>query len=183
MPLATLFIFSWISLTVWNLFPYKSDFSFGKSQKSQGAKSGLYVGWVTWMIDILPKLCMRRDAWVGVLWWSCQSPVPTAVAFWIIWTVSAEECSSLMQNFMQIHCFTCSVILNVMATQCTCSLKGIYCPHWLVQWSRHCSRMSILVLFPWLPGYSNVMQTIFIILTRVGVFPDRPYIHIRGGQK
>ena len=34
-------IFSWISSMIWNLFPFKGDFSFGKSQKSQGAKSGL----------------------------------------------------------------------------------------------------------------------------------------------
>ena len=33
-------IFSWISSIVWNLFPFKPDFSFGKSQKSLGAKSG-----------------------------------------------------------------------------------------------------------------------------------------------
>ena len=30
-----------ISLVVWNLFPFKGDFSFSKSQKLQGAKSGL----------------------------------------------------------------------------------------------------------------------------------------------
>ena len=35
------FWFSWISLMVWNLFPFKGDFSLGKSQKSQGTKSGL----------------------------------------------------------------------------------------------------------------------------------------------
>ena len=34
-------VFSWISPMVWNLFPFKGDFSFGKSQKSQGTKSGL----------------------------------------------------------------------------------------------------------------------------------------------
>ena len=34
-------IFSWISLRIWNLFPFKGDSSFGKSQKSQGTKSGL----------------------------------------------------------------------------------------------------------------------------------------------
>ena len=29
-------------------------------------------GW----FDVLPKNCMRRDAWAGTLsWWSCQSPV------------------------------------------------------------------------------------------------------------
>ena len=62
---------------VWNIFPFKGDFSFGKSQMSQGAKSGLYGGWVTWVIWRFTKnLCMRRDPWAGVLlWWSCQSPV------------------------------------------------------------------------------------------------------------
>ena len=33
-------VFSWISSVVWNLFPFKGDFSFGNSQKSQGTKSG-----------------------------------------------------------------------------------------------------------------------------------------------
>ena len=34
-------ICSWISSVVWNLFPFKGDFSFGKSQKLQNNKSGL----------------------------------------------------------------------------------------------------------------------------------------------
>ena len=34
--------------------------------------------------------------------------LPIAAVFWIIWIVSVEECSSLMQNSMQIHCSTCS---------------------------------------------------------------------------
>ena len=65
-------------------------------------------------------------------------------AFWIIWMVSAEESSILTQNWMQICCSTCSVILNVMATQCTCSLNTVYHPHWLRQWSCHCSHMCDL---------------------------------------
>ena len=71
--------------------------------------------------------------------------LPAAAAFWIIWIVSTEECSSLTQNLMQIHCSARSVILNAMATQDTCSLNGIYHPHWLVQWSGHCSHMRIPV--------------------------------------
>ena len=92
------------------------------------------------------------------------------------WIVSAEECSSLMQNLMQISCSTCSVILNVMATQCTCALDGIYLPHWLVHWS-HRSRTHIPVHSPWPPGYIiNITQTVLIILTMAGLFLDRPHI-------
>ena len=48
---------------------------------------------------------------------------PIASAFWIIRIVSVEGCSSLTQNLMQICWSTCSVILHVMATQYTWSLK------------------------------------------------------------
>ena len=64
------------------------------------------------------------------------------------------------------------LILNVMATQYTCSLNSIYRPHWLVQWSCHCSCMHIPVHSPWLPGCTNALQTILIILTTAGRFPD-----------
>ena len=50
-------------------------------------------------------------------------------------------------------------------------------PHWLVQWSRHCSHMFIPVHSPWLPGYIDVTQTILIILTMVGLFPHRLCIY------
>ena len=101
--------------------------------------------------------------------------LPIAVALWIILIVSMEESSSLMQNLMQICGSTYSVILNVTATQYTCSLRGIYCPHWLVQWSHHCSCTFIPVHSPWLPGYIDVTWTVLIILTMVEVFVDRPW--------
>ena len=69
-----------------------------------------------------------------------------------------------------------SVILNVTATQYTCSFNSVYCPHWLVHWSHHCSCMHIPVHSPWLPGYINVLQTILIILTMSGLFLDRLHI-------
>ena len=99
--------------------------------------------------------------------------LPRAVASWIILIISTEECSSLMQNWMQIHCSTCSHIVNAMATQYPCSLNGIYCPHWPVQWS-DCPCMCIPVHSPWLPRYINAVQTILVMLTKVGLFPDRP---------
>ena len=61
-------IFSWISSTVWNFFPFKREFNFGKSLKSQDTKSGLQRGWVTCVIWCFTKtLCTRHDAWVGML--------------------------------------------------------------------------------------------------------------------
>ena len=60
------------------------------------------------------------------------------------------------------------------STQDTCSLNSICYPHWLVQWSRHSSCMCIPVHSSWLPGYMDVVQTILIILTMAGLFPDRP---------
>ena len=70
-------IFSWISLVVWNLITFKGDFSFGKMQKLQGTKSGLWGIWVTWVIwCFTKKFCSRHGAWAGTLsWWSYQSPV------------------------------------------------------------------------------------------------------------
>ena len=49
------FIFFWISSTVWTLFPLKGDFSFVKSQKSQGTKFRLWEGWLTWVIWCFTK--------------------------------------------------------------------------------------------------------------------------------
>ena len=130
-------------------------------------------GW----FDVLPK----NSTWdVMHKWAHCRDEVanhqlPVAAAFWIIQTVFSEECSRLMQNRMQTHCSIHSVILNVMATQYTCSLNGVYHPHWLVQWSRHHSHMGIPVHSPWLPGYKDVAQTVLIILTMAGPFPVRPH--------
>ena len=113
---------------------------------------------------------------------SCDEAVnhqlPIAAAFWIIQIGSVEECLSLMPNLIQIHCSTCSVILNVTATQYTCSLNSISHPHWLVQWSCHCSFMHIPVHSPWLPGYIDVMQTILILLTMAGLTPDRSHMSL-----
>ena len=99
--------------------------------------------------------------------------LPMAAAFWIIPIVSLEEWSSLMHNLVQIHCSTPSVILNMMATQCTCSLSGIYWPHWLVNPSFFTCILP--VHSPWLPGYTAV-QTVLVIVTMAVLFLNRPHI-------
>ena len=132
-------------------------------------------GW----FDILPK----NSAWdmmheQACCWDDASSHhLPITSAFWSIQIVSVEECSSLIQKLMQIRCSAHSVTWNVTATQCTCSLNGIYRPHWLVQWSRHCSCMCIPVHSPWLPGYMDVVQTILFMLTMAGLFLDRSHIY------
>ena len=80
--------------------------------------------------------------------------LPIAAAFWIIWIISVEECSSLTQKLMQVCGSTHSVILNVTATQYTCSLNSIYRPHWLVQWvvivhAAHPSSLSLAARLYW----------------------------------
>ena len=102
---------------VWNLFPFKGDFSSGTSQKLQGTKSGPLWGQVLiHMGDLMfpQKLCMRHDAWGGSLsWWSCQSPVAHSYGllnhpnnfyrwmfkfneqfYWVIALLSHFECDS-----------------------------------------------------------------------------------------
>ena len=139
-----------------------------------GCRGAESPGW----FDVSPK----NSAWDVMHEWACccdeaaNHQLPIAEAFWIILIVSKEEYLSLMQNLMQIYCSAHPVILNVMATQHTCSLNDTYRPRWLVQWRRHCSRRCIPVHSPWLPGYIDVVQTVLAILTMAGLFLDRTRI-------
>ena len=93
-----------------------------------GCRGAESPGW----FDVLPK----NSAWDMMYEWAhchdeaANPQLPTAVALSIIRIVSMEECSSSMQNLMQICCSTHSVILNVTATQYTCSFSGAYHPHY-----------------------------------------------------
>ena len=64
--------------------------------------------------------------------------LPIVAAFWIMWVVSMDECPSLTKELMQICCSTHSVVLNVTATQYTCSVNSAYHLHWVAQWSHCC---------------------------------------------
>ena len=147
---------------------------FWKSQKSQGTKAGSSGG-LSHLGNLMfcQKLCMRPDAWVGVLlWWSCQSPFAHSCSLLNLQIVSAEEYSSLMQNLMRVRYSTHPVILNVTATQYICSLIGVYGPRPLLTstvksplFTHACSCPFSLV-----PGYIDAAQSILVLLTMAGRF-------------
>ena len=103
--------------------------------------------------------------------WACccdeavNHHLPIAVAIWIIQIDSVDESSSLVQNLMQI-----SLLYLLSHFECEGHTTESTTPHWLVQWSHHCSHTCMPVHPPWLPGYINVVQTILIILTMAGLF-------------
>ena len=122
------------------------------------------------------KNCLRHYSWASMLswWWSCQLPVAHSCG--LLNHLNGFQGGMFKLNAkLDADLLLCSFILNAMATQHTCSLNSIYCPHWLVQWSCRCSCMRVPIHSPWLPGYIDVMQTILIILTMAGLFLDRPH--------
>ena len=134
----------------------------------------IYEGWVTWVIWRFTKnLCLRRGAqWVGMLsWWSWQSPVVCSCSLLNHPNSLRERMFKLNAKFDE-NSLLYSVILNAMATQYTCLLNRVHCPHWLLQWGHHCSHMQIPVHSTWLPSYINVIQTVLVILTVAELFPD-----------
>ena len=116
--------------------PFQRWFQFWEKPEVTGSQIWA-IGGLSHLGDLIfwQKLCTRSDARAGtLLWWSCQSPVAHSCSLLNHLNSFRKECSSLMQNLMQTHCSTHSVILNTMATQYTCSLNGVYHPHWIVQW-------------------------------------------------
>ena len=87
-----------------------------------------------------------------LLWRNCQSPAAHSCGL-LDHQKSFRGGMFKLKAKLDADLLLYSVILNVMATQYTCSLSSIYHPHCLVQWSRQCSRMRIPVHSPWLPGY------------------------------
>ena len=72
-----------------------------------------------------PKICTRHDAWEGVLlWWSCQSPVAHSCGLLNYPNSFFRGMFKVNAKFDADSFSTCSVILNTMATQYSCSLSG-----------------------------------------------------------
>ena len=90
-----------------------------------------------------------------LLWWRCQSPVAHSCR---LLNHPDSFCGGMFKLNTKLDADSLLYILNVMATQYTCSLKGVHHSHWLVQWSRLCSHMRIPGHSPWLPGCIDVAQ-------------------------
>ena len=117
---------------------------------------------------------MRRDAWAGTLsQGSCQSPV-------------APSCG-LLNHLNSFGGGMFKLNAKFDADSLLCSLGHFECDshtvhmltQWhlpLAQWSCHCSCMRIPVHSSWLPGYTDVSQTVLVILATAGLFLDRPWM-------
>ena len=160
-------VFSWMSSTVWNHFLFKGDFSFGKSQRvpNLGRRGPSHLG------DLMlhQKNCTSCEVWADTLsWWSCQWPVIHSCS---LLTYPNSVCRGIFQLNAKFNADSLLYLLKSFWMQqlhSTCALNGIYCPHWLVQWGCHCSHMNIQSTL-WLPGYSNLVQTVLVILTMAGL--------------
>ena len=109
--------------------------------------------------------------------------LPIASAFWIIQIVSAEECSSFVQNWMLIHCSTCPVILNETATQCTCSFNGAYRPtdkySEVVMVHTSCAFQSTLLGYQ-VTSMSHKPFSLYDQWLMAGLFLGRPHMFFQG---
>jgi hypothetical protein len=108
-----------------NLLPFNGDFSFGKSRKSQGAKSGLQGVWQTWVMWCFArKACTRAVEWAGASsWWSWSArPVESYFelslwrnSFWVqIWC--ATGVNTLYRSWLMECLLHFSVLQQAIAT-------------------------------------------------------------------
>ena len=80
----------------------------GKARSSRASNLGCWGAESPEWFDILPKNSAQdlMGEWVHCCDEDANHQLSIAMAFWIIQIVSAEECSSLMQNMVQICCST-----------------------------------------------------------------------------
>ena len=122
-------VFSWISSTVWNLFPLKEILVWGKPRSFKAPNLGCRGAESPNWFDVSPKNSRRRDAWAGTLSsWRCQSPVAHSFVllnlpnsfrggmFKLNETFDADSLFYLLSHF-KCNSHTVHMLLN-----------GIYCP-------------------------------------------------------
>ena len=154
---------------VWNLFPFKGDFSFGKTRSHRVP----YLGWVTWVIWCFTKKlhetwCMSRCIVVmkmqiascPSLHWNHPHSFCRGM-FKLNRKLDADVLLYLLSHFEcdghTVHMFTEQCLLLPLTSTVKLSFSHIHIP----------------VHSPWLPGYIDVVQTVFYILTMAGLFMEQ----------
>ena len=141
----------------------------------QGTKSGLWWGWVAWVICFTKKLCTRCDAWAGTLsWWSYQSPDahscgllnhPNSFHGRLFKLNAKSDVDSL---FYLLSHFECDGYPVHMLTQqylpppLTSTVKLSFFTY------VHSRPLSLAA------RWHQFMQTVLVILTMDGIFPEGP---------
>ena len=133
-----------------------------------GCRGAESPGW----FDVTTKNCTKCDPWGNTLsWWSCQSPV-------------VHHCG-LLNHLKSFYRRMFNLNSKFDADSLLYKLSHFECDDHIVLMAHsvdllppltHFSHMCSPVHCPWLPGYINVVQTILLILTKVGHFLNRPHI-------
>ena len=140
-----------IFLNLWNLFPFKGDFSLGKSQSHRvpnlGYRGAESRGW----FDVLPKnsaqdamheqVCSHDEA--------ANHQLPIAVAFWIFWISFHGGMSKVNTKFDADL-----LLYSLSHFECHGLTQWSLTPAWLVQSSLFTHAHSSP--FFWLPGYIDI---------------------------
>jgi len=123
---------------------FQRRFCFGKSQKSQGAKSGLWRDWQIWVMRFFAqKKSLHESNIMG-------RPID---ADSLICSFGHRECDGhRVHNLSQRHLTA----------------------DWLGPRDGDCSRMRSEVSFDWLPRYIKATRPVLEIFKMAGYFPDWP---------
>jgi hypothetical protein len=127
-------------LLLWNLLPFNDDFSFGKSQKSQGAKFGLWgggEGWQTWVMRCFAKKILHESCRMG----------RRTVVMKLICSLGHSECDGHTVPKLSQRCLTAD---------------------WLAPRESDCWRIHSKVSSDWLPSYINVTLPVLEIFKTAG---------------
>ena len=123
---------------VWNLLPFKSDFTFGKSQKSQGTNLSCRGAESPGRFDVLSENSARdvMDELTHCPDEAANHQLPVAEAFWI--TGIVYHLSIFHRGKFKLNTQSDPDLLLYLLSHFECDhhtvhmlTNGIYCPHWL----------------------------------------------------
>ena len=138
--------------------------------------------WAVRWLSHLDDLCFAKNnsaqdvmhEWAHGCDKAANHHLPIAAAFWIIWIVP--------RGMLKLNAKFDADLLLYSLSHFECDGHTV---HMLTQWclpslltntaeSSLFTHACVPVHSPWLPGYTDVVQTILLVLTKAGLSPDRP---------